>query len=108
MRRENAKLYPPSLRAKRSNPSRRIKEEWIASSQELLAMTINRKTPHRLDHLLNRYPQSRRLHDAEIRRRLPGQRRQHQRHHMRQAFVPRLLLQEVAAEDHAERCAVGE
>jgi hypothetical protein len=31
MRRENAKLYPPSLRAQRSNPSRREKKEWIAS-----------------------------------------------------------------------------
>jgi hypothetical protein len=41
MRRENAKVYPPSLRAQQSNPSRRIKEEWIASSQELLAMTAS-------------------------------------------------------------------
>jgi hypothetical protein len=32
MRRENANLYLPSLRAKRSNPSRRKKKEWIASS----------------------------------------------------------------------------
>src|SRR5882762_9663245 len=31
MRRENSKLYPPSLRAKRSNPCRRTKKEWIAS-----------------------------------------------------------------------------
>ena len=31
MRRENAKLYQPSLRAKRSNPCRDIKKEWIAS-----------------------------------------------------------------------------
>src|SRR5882724_3048220 len=29
----------PSLRAKRSNPSRRKKKEWIASSLTLLAMT---------------------------------------------------------------------
>jgi hypothetical protein len=29
----------PSLRAKRSNPSRNAKKEWIASSQALLAMT---------------------------------------------------------------------
>jgi hypothetical protein len=29
-----------SLRAKRSNPSCGIKKEWIASSQELLAMTM--------------------------------------------------------------------
>src|SRR5258708_39797986 len=28
-----------SLRAQRSNPCRRTKKEWIASSQELLAMT---------------------------------------------------------------------
>jgi hypothetical protein len=28
-----------SLRAKRSNPSRRGKKAWIASSHELLAMT---------------------------------------------------------------------
>jgi hypothetical protein len=38
--RENAKVHPLSLRAQRSNPSRRIKEEWIASSQELIAMTV--------------------------------------------------------------------
>src|SRR5215216_4606687 len=31
MRREIAKLYPPSLRAKRSNPCCGIKKEWIAS-----------------------------------------------------------------------------
>jgi hypothetical protein len=31
--------HHPSLRAKRSNPSRRAKEEWIASSLALLAMT---------------------------------------------------------------------
>src|SRR6266571_1719373 len=31
MRRENAKLYPPSLRAKRSNPCPGTKKEWIAS-----------------------------------------------------------------------------
>jgi hypothetical protein len=31
MRRENAKLYQPSLRAQRSNPCRDIKKEWIAS-----------------------------------------------------------------------------
>jgi hypothetical protein len=31
VRRENAKLYPPSLRAQRSNPWCRKKEEWIAS-----------------------------------------------------------------------------
>src|SRR4029079_14649107 len=38
-RRENAKVYPPSLRAKRSNPSRHVTKESIASSQQLLAMT---------------------------------------------------------------------
>jgi hypothetical protein len=31
MRRENAKSYRPSLRAKRSNPCRHTKKEWIAS-----------------------------------------------------------------------------
>jgi hypothetical protein len=46
----HAELYPPydhrvdahnpSLRAKRSNPSGCTKKEWIASSQELLAMTF--------------------------------------------------------------------
>ena len=41
-RRENAKLHLPSLRAQRSNPSRRAKKEWIASSQRLLAMTASR------------------------------------------------------------------
>ena len=45
---------------------------------------------------------------AEIRGRFPRQRRQHQRHHVGEALVPGLLLQEVAAEDHAERGAVGE
>jgi len=30
----------PSLRAKRSNPFLRVKKEWIASSQGLLAMTL--------------------------------------------------------------------
>jgi hypothetical protein len=34
-----------SLRAKRSNPSIRKKEEWIASSLSLLAMTGNKKAP---------------------------------------------------------------
>jgi hypothetical protein len=29
----------PSLRAKRSNPAPRALKDWIASSQELLAMT---------------------------------------------------------------------
>ena len=33
------------MRAKRSNPSRRAKKEWIASSQVLLAMTLIDKTP---------------------------------------------------------------
>jgi hypothetical protein len=37
--REIANLYLPSLRARRSNPSRRTKKEWIASSLSLLAMT---------------------------------------------------------------------
>src|SRR5260221_3820548 len=52
MRRENAQLYLPSLRAKRlvrrsstseggSNPCRRTKKEWIASSASLLAMTAD-------------------------------------------------------------------
>ena len=31
IRRENAKLYPPSLRAKRSNPRAGTRKEWIAS-----------------------------------------------------------------------------
>jgi hypothetical protein len=31
--------FSPSLRAKRSNPFRRAKEEWIATSLALLAMT---------------------------------------------------------------------
>src|SRR6185503_1822710 len=34
----NSRLYPPSLRAKRSNPSC-CEKEWIASSLTLLAMT---------------------------------------------------------------------
>src|SRR5260221_2675038 len=33
--------HPSSLRAQRSNPFLRIKKEWIASSQALLAMTVN-------------------------------------------------------------------
>jgi hypothetical protein len=35
-------VLKPSLRAKRSNPFLRAKEEWIASSQVLLAMTSRR------------------------------------------------------------------
>src|SRR4051812_26966542 len=46
-RREIATPYPPSLRAKRSNPFRRTKKEWIASSQGLLAMTDVRAGPGR-------------------------------------------------------------
>src|SRR5260370_27892931 len=34
-----AKRHLPSLQAKRSNPSRHAKKEWIASSLALLAMT---------------------------------------------------------------------
>ncbi|MEH2564428.1 hypothetical protein [Bradyrhizobium sp. AZCC 2289] len=34
-----ADLNRPSLRAKRGNPSRRAKKEWIASFAALLAMT---------------------------------------------------------------------
>src|ERR1700687_4174764 len=33
-------VLEPSLRAKRSNPFLHVKKEWIASSQELLAMTV--------------------------------------------------------------------
>ena len=40
-RRGIAELHLPSLRAKRSNPSHRVKKEWIASSQALLAMTTD-------------------------------------------------------------------
>src|SRR5256885_17105460 len=39
MRREIAKLYPPSLRAQRSNPSRHIKEERMDCFASL-AMTV--------------------------------------------------------------------
>ena len=39
-RREIAKVYPPSLRAQRSNLWRSKKKEWIASSLALLAMTV--------------------------------------------------------------------
>src|SRR4029079_11707271 len=39
-RREKAELYPPSLRAQRSNLWRSKKKEWIASSLALLAMTV--------------------------------------------------------------------
>ena len=35
----------PSLRAKRSNPEPRTRKDWIASSQELLAMTVE-SAPH--------------------------------------------------------------
>src|SRR5882724_6281364 len=34
------RVLEPSLRAKRSNPFLHVKKEWIASSQELLAMTV--------------------------------------------------------------------
>jgi hypothetical protein len=34
-------LPQPSLRAQRSNPCHEGKKEWIASSQGLLAMTVN-------------------------------------------------------------------
>src|ERR1700730_12089532 len=49
LRGENAKLRPlrlahSSLRAKRSNPSRRVKKEWIASVASLLAMTVSDQT----------------------------------------------------------------
>ena len=46
-RRLASEIRATSLRAKRSNPSRRIKKEWIASSQVLLAMTMSADTtPH--------------------------------------------------------------
>src|SRR6266700_3074074 len=38
---------PASLRAKRSNPSRHVRNAWIASSQVLLAMTVYPDTPSR-------------------------------------------------------------
>src|SRR3979411_1427242 len=44
---------------------------------------------------------------AEIRGRFSRQRGQHQRHHVGEAFVPRLLLQEVATEDHGGGAARG-
>jgi hypothetical protein len=37
---QDLRRLTPSLRAQRSNPSRRAKKEWIASSQLLLAMTL--------------------------------------------------------------------
>ena len=67
------------------------------------AVTVN---AHKSNRLMRRRPQSRQPGFAEIRRRLPSQRRQHKRHHMREALVPRRLLQEIAAEDHGERGAV--
>jgi hypothetical protein len=42
-------IFKQPLRAQRSNPSRRAKEEWIASSASLLAMTaiqFQNMTPH--------------------------------------------------------------
>src|SRR5882672_12105929 len=50
-----ASLHHPaalSLRAKRSNPSRGVKKEWIASSQGLLAMTAPNQSdrPPRIRH----------------------------------------------------------
>src|SRR5438552_14892816 len=49
-----------------------------------------------------------RLDLAETGGRFPRQCREHQRDHMREALIPRLLLEEVAAENHAQRRAVRE
>src|SRR5258708_15112157 len=58
------------------------------------------------NHLLRCGPQFQRGVLAKIRGRFSGQGRQHQCHHMSEAPVPRFLLQEVAAEDHAQCGAV--
>src|SRR6478672_10374115 len=59
-------------------------------------------------HLLRLRPEPLHLRLAEIRGRFSGQRREHKRDHVRKPLVPRLLFQQVAAEDHAEGCTVGE
>jgi hypothetical protein len=41
-RKGQAEAFEPSLRAKRSNPSRGPKKEWIASSLRSLAQTLLR------------------------------------------------------------------
>ena len=61
-----------------------------------------------LNRLPCRRPQFRNLGLAEIRGRFSRQRRQHQRHHVGEALVPRVLFQEVAAEDHAQSVALLE
>ena len=58
-RRGIAKSCFPSLRAKRSNPSRRTKKEWIASSLLFLAMT---GSPGRLTRLQDGQRHLRRAH----------------------------------------------
>src|SRR5437868_12604774 len=70
------------------------------------------KARRRFDHISLRTRMCRRAHSrrflAEGGGWLSGQGREHQRNHMAEAFIPGLLRQKVAAENHAERCAVGE
>src|ERR1044072_3801767 len=58
--------------------------------------------------MMCRRAQFRRLFPGKERRGLAGQRRQHQRNHVLEPLVPRLLAEQIAAEDDAERGAVGE
>src|ERR1700743_1399225 len=55
---------------------------------------------------MHRRPQLRRLAPAEHGRGFYGQRAQHHRDHVVEALVSRLLLQEIAAENHAQGGAV--
>src|SRR5271154_5103432 len=108
-------MEPPSFRDGALAPDPESRDSGLDASHrpEMTAETCGygsllsqgrRET--RSNGMIDRNWQLCRLFLPECRKRLPGQRRQHQRDHVIEALVPRLLAEEIAAENHAQGGAV--